>query len=96
MIAIAIHGGAGVILRENLSAEKEAAYLQALAETVNIAYALLEKGARALDAVELAVKLMENNPLFNAGRGSVYNAKGRHEMDAAIMNGSDFSCRNRC
>lgn len=90
-IAIAIHGGAGVILRENLSADKEAAYQQALTATVRAAYTLLKEGASALDAVELAVKLMEDNPLFNAGRGSVFNAVGKHEMDAAIMNGSDLA-----
>lgn len=90
-IAIAIHGGAGVILRENLSADKEAAYQQALTATVRVAYTLLKEGASALDAVELAVKLMEDNPLFNAGRGSVFNAAGKHEMDAAIMNGSDLT-----
>ncbi|MCW5907691.1 MAG: isoaspartyl peptidase/L-asparaginase [Chitinophagales bacterium] len=88
---MAIHGGAGVILRENLSPEKETAYIHALTETVRTAYAALENGASALDAVELAVKLMEDSPLFNAGRGSVYNAEGKHEMDAAIMSGSDLS-----
>lgn len=90
-IAIAIHGGAGVILHENLSSEKEAAYQQALTETVRAAYTLLDKGTSALDAVELAVRLMEDNPLFNAGRGSVFNAAGKNEMDAAIMNGSDLA-----
>lgn len=90
-IAIAIHGGAGVILREHLSIEKEKAYQQALTETVRAAYTLLKKGASALDAVELAVKLMEDSPLFNAGRGSVFNAAGKHEMDAAIMSGSDLA-----
>jgi beta-aspartyl-peptidase (threonine type) len=90
-IAIAIHGGAGVILREHLSIEKEKAYQQALTETVRAAYTLLKKGASALDAVELAVKLMEDSPLFNAGRGSVFNVAGKHEMDAAIMSGSDLA-----
>ena len=86
-ISIAIHGGAGTILSSEMSAEKEAAYKEALQEALNIGYAVLEKGGTALNAVEQAVINLENCPLFNAAKGSVFNALGKHEMDASIMDG---------
>jgi L-asparaginase / beta-aspartyl-peptidase len=86
-IAIAIHGGAGTITRATLSAEQEKAYRAALKEAVELGHQLLERGGSALDAVELAVVSLEDNPLFNAGRGSVFSKEGKHEMDAAIMCG---------
>lgn len=86
-IAIAIHGGAGTILREDLTPEKEAAYKAALNDALNAGYAVLEKGGSSLDAVEQAVISLENTPLFNAGKGSVFTEKGTHEMDASIMEG---------
>lgn len=88
--ALAIHGGAGTILRNAMSAEKEEAYTQALQTALLTGYNLLAKGASALDAVEAVVCAMEDDPLFNAGKGSVYNHAGGHEMDAAIMNGADL------
>lgn len=86
-IAIAIHGGAGTITRASLTPEQEKAYKAALQEAVEEGHRLLQEGKSALDAVELAVVLLEDNPLFNAGRGSVFTKEGKHEMDAAIMCG---------
>ncbi|MFZ7115018.1 MAG: isoaspartyl peptidase/L-asparaginase family protein [Bacteroidota bacterium] len=90
-IALALHGGAGTILKSSMSPEKEAAYKNALNEALSIGFGLLEKGASSLDAVEQTVISLENCPLFNAGKGSVFTHNGTHEMDAAIMNGSDLS-----
>ena len=86
-ISIAIHGGAGTILRSEMSAEKEMAYKEALQEALDAGYTVLEKGGTALDAVEHAVVSLENCPLFNAAKGAVFNALGGHEMDASIMEG---------
>lgn len=86
-LAIAIHGGAGTITPDSMTPELEKAYRKDLAHALNQAYQLLEKGGSALDAVELAVALLEDSPLFNAGRGSVFTKEGKHEMDAAIMCG---------
>ena len=86
-ISIAIHGGAGTILQSEMSAEKEASYKEALQEALDAGYLVLEKGGTALDAVEQAVITLENCPLFNAAKGSVFNALGGHEMDASIMDG---------
>ncbi len=87
---IAIHGGAGTILKAEMTPEKEAAYSAALENALNIGFQTLEKGGSALDAVELAVVQLEDSPLFNAGRGSVFTATGTHEMDASIMEGSSL------
>lgn len=86
-IALAIHGGAGTILPGALTPEKEQAYTQALQQALHTGYTILQNGGTALDAVQAAVVYMEDCPLFNAGRGSVYTAAGTHEMDAAIMEG---------
>lgn len=88
--AIAIHGGAGTITRKLLSPEKEQEYKQALLAALDVAYNVLATGGIALDAVETATKMLEDCPLFNAGKGSVYTHEGKHEMDAAIMNGDDL------
>lgn len=87
-IAIAIHGGAGTILRTAMTPEKEARYTQALQAARDAGYAVLAAGGSALDAVETAVVSLEECPLFNAGRGSVFTADGQHEMDASIMEGA--------
>jgi beta-aspartyl-peptidase (threonine type) len=86
---LVIHGGAGVILRENLSPEMEAAYTAALNEALEAGARVLSSGGEAIDAVEAAVLVMEDNPLFNAGHGAVFTADARHELDAAIMDGRD-------
>lgn len=89
--AIAIHGGAGTILKSTMTPEKEQAYTQALQDAINIGEAVLKDHGSALDAVELAVVSLENNPLFNAGKGAVFTNTGKHEMDACIMNGKDLT-----
>jgi beta-aspartyl-peptidase (threonine type) len=88
-IAIAIHGGAGTLIQGQMTPEKELAYKTALLEARDLGYHILEKGGSALDAVEAAVKSLEDCPLFNAGRGSVFTATGTQEMDASIMDGSN-------
>ncbi|MFN8323286.1 MAG: isoaspartyl peptidase/L-asparaginase [Chitinophagales bacterium] len=88
---IAIHGGAGTILRSSMTAEKEKEYTSALREALSAGYAVLEKNGSALDAVEVAIRSLEDCPLFNAGKGAVFNNNGEHEMDASIMNGKDLS-----
>ncbi len=85
--SLAIHGGAGVIDRGALTPEKEAAYRAGLDEALKAGGAVLEQGGTALDAVSAAVRLLEDNPLFNAGRGAVFTAEGRNELDASIMDG---------
>jgi beta-aspartyl-peptidase (threonine type) len=90
-LAIAIHGGAGVIAREQLGADGGAAYRQGLEAALDAGYAVLEAGGSSLDAVTTAVRLMEDNPLFNAGRGAVLAHDGRAYLDASIMSGKDLS-----
>jgi L-asparaginase / beta-aspartyl-peptidase len=89
-ISIAIHGGAGTILKSQMTPEKELAYKSALEKALNSAYTLLENGASSTDAVENAVSILEDSPLFNAGKGSVFTAEGHHEMDASIMEGKSL------
>lgn len=84
---IAIHGGAGAITRAALSAEKEQLYIQALSDVVAAGQAILAQGGSALDAVTEAVRLLEECPLFNAGRGAVFTHQGTHELDACVMDG---------
>lgn len=86
-IAIAIHGGAGTLLKGMMTPEKELAYKKALEIALNAGYEILENGGTALDAVQKAVCCLEDSPLFNAGKGSVFTAVGSHEMDASIMDG---------
>jgi L-asparaginase / beta-aspartyl-peptidase len=86
-ITIAIHGGAGTITRKMMTPDKEEAYTQALQGAIDGGYSILERGGTALDAVATAVTWLEDHPLFNAGRGSVFTHEGTHEMDAAIMRG---------
>jgi L-asparaginase / beta-aspartyl-peptidase len=88
--SIAIHGGAGTILRSEMSPEKESKYLAALEEALEAGYEILHKSGSALDAVETAVSILEDCPLFNAGRGSVFTFDGKHEMDASIMDGCNL------
>ena len=85
---IAIHGGAGTIRKADMTARRAALYKEGLGKALEAGNAVLRKGGTALDAVTAAVVAMEDSPLFNAGRGAVYNAEGRHELDAAIMDGS--------
>jgi beta-aspartyl-peptidase (threonine type) len=89
--ALAIHGGAGTILKSTMTPEKEAAYTLALSDALKAGEAVLKSGGAALDAVEKAIVSLENNPLFNAGRGAVFTNDGKNELDAAIMNGRDLT-----
>ncbi len=84
---LVIHGGAGVIERASMSPEREAEYRARLAEALNAGYAVLDRGGAALEAVTAAINIMEDSPLFNAGRGAVFNADGICELDASIMDG---------
>jgi beta-aspartyl-peptidase (threonine type) len=86
--AIVLHGGAGVIERKTMSPEMEAAYRASLAEALHRGSFVLENGGSSLDAVEAAIRYMEDDPLFNAGKGAVFTADGRNELDAAIMDGA--------
>lgn len=87
MYALAIHGGAGSIARERLTTRKEKEYLAGLENALSIGFTLLEKGGSSLDAVTAAVKALEDDPLFNAGRGAALTRGGWAELDAAIMDG---------
>jgi beta-aspartyl-peptidase (threonine type) len=89
--ALAIHGGAGTILRSSMTAEKELSYKKALQDAITSGESILAKGGRSIDAVEAAIRTLEDNPLFNAGRGAVFTNEGKHEMDASLMNGKDLS-----
>jgi beta-aspartyl-peptidase (threonine type) len=84
---LCIHGGAGTIVPDDMTLELEAAYKQALQDALDAGASILEKGGTALDAVAASTVSLENNILFNAGRGSVFTKKGEHEMDASIMEG---------
>ncbi|MEX6686489.1 isoaspartyl peptidase/L-asparaginase [Danxiaibacter flavus] len=86
-ITLAIHGGAGTILKEDMTPELEQAYYNGLQEALNGGYAVLEEGGSAVNAIKAAIVILEDNMLFNAGRGSVFTKKGVQEMDAAIMDG---------
>lgn len=90
-IGIAIHGGAGTILKSKMSPEKEKNYKRSLEEALLEGWKILNSGKSSLDAVERAVEILENNPLFNAGKGSVFTHEGKHEMDASIMDGKTLN-----
>lgn len=89
-ITLVIHGGAGTITRENMTPEKEKAYHAKLGEALDSGYAILEEGGKSIEAVIAAIKVMEDSPLFNAGRGAVFTHDGKNEMDASIMDGSNL------
>ncbi|MFM2137712.1 MAG: hypothetical protein RJA57_19 [Bacteroidota bacterium] len=84
---LVIHGGAGTIRKSEMSPEREKAYTAALSEALQAGDRILRAGGRALDAVEAAVRVLEDHPLFNAGKGAVFTHEGRNELDAAIMDG---------
>ncbi len=87
--ALAIHGGAGVIPKENMTPEREAAYRGALAQALQSGHAILKSGGTSMDAVVVAIKILEDSPLFNAGRGAVLTSKGTVELDASLMEGKE-------
>lgn len=88
---LVIHGGAGTILRANMTPEKEAAYRAKMTEALKTGQAILKDGGSALDAVEATIQVMERSPLFNAGKGAVFTHEGGNEMDASIMDGSNLN-----
>ncbi len=89
--AIAIHGGAGTLVKGMMTPEKESAYIKALEFALDRGFQILENGGTATEAVEKAVVALEDSPLFNAGKGSVFTAEETHEMDASIMDGKTLN-----
>ncbi len=89
--AIVIHGGAGTILKKNMTLEKEEAYQRKLSEAIKIGYSILEQGGSSIDAVEKTIHVLENAPLFNAGKGAVFTHEETNELDASIMTGRDLN-----
>jgi L-asparaginase / beta-aspartyl-peptidase len=89
-VTLVIHGGAGTIKRENVSPEREKAYHNALNQALNTGYDILSNGGTSLDAVIASIKILEDSPLFNAGKGSVFTNEGTNELDASIMDGSNL------
>jgi beta-aspartyl-peptidase (threonine type) len=96
MFGIVIHGGAGTLPRAEMSGDSERKYRAGLTEAIDAGYAVLQEGGTSLDAVSRAVMLLEDNPLFNAGRGSVFTLDGRNEMDASIMEGRTLKAGAVC
>jgi len=89
--ALVAHGGAGAIARGDLSLEQDAAYREAMAAAAQAGAAVLRAGGAAMDAVEAAIQILEDDPLFNAGRGAAFTAEGRNELDASIMDGATLA-----
>jgi beta-aspartyl-peptidase (threonine type) len=89
--AIVIHGGAGVITRDRMTPEMDKEYRGALSAAINKGKEILKNGGSALEAVEMTIRIMEDNPLFNAGKGAVFTHEGKNELDAAIMDGSNLA-----
>jgi beta-aspartyl-peptidase (threonine type) len=96
MFGLAIHGGAGTLPRAETSGERERKYREGLCDALDAGFAVLQAGGTSLDAVTRAVVLLEDNPLFNAGHGSVFTLDGRNELDAAIMDGSNLKAGAVC
>ncbi len=89
--AIVIHGGAGAMSKDKMTPEMDKEYRAALSEAINTGKKILVEGGTALDAVEKTIRIMEDNPLFNAGKGAVFTHEGKNELDAAIMDGSNLA-----
>jgi L-asparaginase / beta-aspartyl-peptidase len=86
-LVILVHGGAGSVRPDGMAKEDQAAYRAALGLALDTGYAVLAKGGSSLDAVQAAILTMENNPIFNAGKGAVFTAEGKNELDSSIMDG---------
>src|SRR6266581_2675157 len=84
---LVIHGGAGTITRNSMTPETEKQYRDKLAEALQTGHAVLMKGGSSIDAVEATIRVMEDSPLFNAGKGAVFTHEGKNELDSAIMEG---------
>jgi len=89
--AIAIHGGAGTIPK-SIEPERRDAYIASLEQALGIGQNILDQGGKSLDAVEQVIRFLEDDPLFNAGKGAVFNHEGGHELDASIMDGATLGC----
>lgn len=89
--AIVVHGGAGTILKKNMTPEKEAAYKLKLEEAIKVGYNILKSGGNSLDAVQKTINVLEDSPLFNAGKGAVFTNAGTNEHDASIMDGKTLN-----
>lgn len=87
-VVLVVHGGAGTLSKTEMTPEREAQYRGALEQALKAGHAVIQKGGSSLDAVEAAVMVLEDNPLFNAGKGAVFTHDGRHELDASIMDGA--------
>ena len=90
-VVLVIHGGAGTILKKNMTPEKEKAYTAKLTEALQAGYDILQNKGSSVQAVQAAINVMENSPLFNAGKGAVYTNDETQEMDASIMRGNDLN-----
>ncbi|MBP2833150.1 isoaspartyl peptidase/L-asparaginase [Aquimarina sp. U1-2] len=88
---IVIHGGAGTILKKNMTPEKEAEYKAKLEEAIRVGHTILKNGGTSLEAVEKTINILEDSPLFNAGKGAVFTSEGSNELDASIMDGSTLN-----
>lgn len=88
---MAIHGGAGGIRRDKLTPEREQAFAQVLTQSLQAGYQVLAKGGTSIDAVAAAIVIMEDSPVFNAGKGAVFSHEGRNELDASIMDGASLA-----
>ena len=89
--AIVMHGGAGVIERSSMTPERDKAYRAGLEEAIRAAAKVLEANGPAVDAVEAGLRVLEDNPLFNAGKGAVFTSEGKNELDAAMMDGATMN-----
>jgi L-asparaginase / beta-aspartyl-peptidase len=96
MFGMAIHGGAGTLPRAEMSADAERRYRAGLKEAIDAGFEVLQAGGTSMDAVTRAVVLLEDNPLFNAGKGAVFTLDGRNELDASIMDGSTLTAGAVC
>jgi beta-aspartyl-peptidase (threonine type) len=85
---LVVHGGAGTILKANMTPEREAAYRAALTQALQTGHGVLKNGGSSLDAIEATIKVLEDSPLFNAGKGAVFTSEGTNELDASIMDGA--------
>jgi beta-aspartyl-peptidase (threonine type) len=90
-LGIMIHGGAGVVTRGSLTPEKEKEFRFELEKAVLAGYKALQNGKSSLDAVEIAIRLLEDSPLFNAGKGAVFSNDGKNELDASVMDGKTLA-----
>lgn len=89
-VALVIHGGAGTIRKEQMTPEREEAYHAALKQALNHGYAVLQSGGTSIDAVIASISILEDSPLFNAGKGAVFTYSGKNELDASLMDGSNL------